>query len=82
MTDNFKKDPFTGLITKVNDKAMTPTTDNTKAIGEEFNAFAQQVPTLSPELQFQLFKAHKSGKWTIEKDDGLTNPNELKDPYS
>lgn len=82
MTDNFKKDPFTGLITKVNDKVMTPTNDNTKAVGEEFNAFAQQVPTLSPELQFQLFKAHKSGKWTIEKDDGLTNPNELKDPYS
>jgi len=82
MTENFKKDPFTGLITKVNDKPMTPTTDNTKAIGEEFNEFAKQVPTLTPELQFQLFKAHKSGKWTIEKDDNVTRPDELKDPYT
>jgi hypothetical protein len=65
------------LITKVNDKAMTPTTDNTKAIGEEFNTFAKQVPTLSPELQFKLFQAHKSGKWVIEKDDNMTRPDEL-----
>ena len=77
MTENFKKDPFTGLITKVNDKAITPTQDNSKDFGDEFNTFAQSMPSVSPDLKMKAFLAYKSGKYTIEPDDQVTKASEL-----
>lgn len=76
-TENFKKDPFTGLITKVNDKAITPTATNSKDFGEEFNAFAKGMPTVSGDLQMKAFLAYKSGKYTIEPEDNVTKADEL-----
>ena len=76
-TDNFKKDPYSGLITKLNDKELNPTKNAAKDIGREFNDFARMVPGLPPKQQIDLFKAHKSGKWVIEKDDEITQPSEL-----
>lgn len=77
MTENFKKDPFTGLITKVNDKALTPAKDSSKDFGEEFNEFAKSTPTLTPDMQMKAFLAVKSGKYTIEPDDNVTKATEL-----
>ena len=81
MTDNFKKDPFTGLITKVNDKALTPTKDNAQSFGQEFNDFAKSMPNVKGDLQMKAFLAMKSGKYVIEKDDDVTKPNELTNQY-
>ena len=77
-TENFKKDPFTGLITKVNDKAITPTATNSKDFGEEFNSFSKGMPTVSPDLQMKAFLAYKSGKYAIEPDDNVTKAEELR----
>jgi hypothetical protein len=75
--ENFKKDPFTGLIYKMNDKAITPNTATTKDFGEEFNEFAKSVPTVNPDLQMKAFLAYKSGKYQIEPDDNVTKAGEL-----
>lgn len=76
-TENFKKDPFTGVITKMNDRAITPVKDNSQEFGQEFNAFAKSTPTLSPDMQMKAFLAMKSGKYVIESDDQVTKANEL-----
>ena len=76
-TENFKKDPFTGIITKMNDKAITPISDNSKEFGEEFTAFAESMPTVKPELQMQAFLAIKSGKYKLEPNDQVTTTDEL-----
>jgi hypothetical protein len=75
--ENFKKDPFSGLISKVNDRAITPTKDTSKEFGVEFNDFAKSMPTVNPDLQMKAFLAMKSGKYVIEKDDEIVNPNDL-----
>jgi hypothetical protein len=77
MTENFKKDPFTGIITKMNDKDITPIQENSTSVGKEFNDFAKTVPTLTPELAMKLFQVQKSGKWVVEKDDEITKASEL-----
>jgi hypothetical protein len=76
-TENFKKDPFTGIITKMNDRAITPNKDNTKEFGEEFNDFAKSTPTLSPDMQMKAFLAMKSGKYVMDPDDNVTKASEL-----
>jgi hypothetical protein len=76
-TENFKKDPFTGIITKMNDRAITPVKDNSQEFGQEFNAFAKSTPTLSPDMQMKAFLAMKSGKYVIEPDDQVTKSSEL-----
>jgi hypothetical protein len=76
-TENFKKDPFTGIITKMNDRALTPNADNSKDFGQEFNDFAKSMPTVSGDLQMKAFLAYKSGKYTIEPDDNVTKASEL-----
>ena len=76
-TENFKKDPFTGIITKMNDRALTATKDNAEDIGTQFNDFAKTVPTLTPDLAMKLFQVQHSGKWVVEKDDEITKANEL-----
>ena len=76
-TENFKKDPFTGIITKMNDRAITPNKDNTASFGEEFNQFARSMPSVNPDLQMKAFLAYKSGKYTIEPDDNVTKASEL-----
>jgi hypothetical protein len=76
-TENFKKDPFTGIITKMNDRALTPNADNSKDFGQEFNDFAESMPTVSGDLQMKAFLAYKSGKYTIEPDDNVTKASEL-----
>jgi hypothetical protein len=81
MTENFKKDPYTGLITKFNDKALTLTKDNAQSFGQEFNDFAKSMPTVTGDLQMKAFLAMKSGKYVIEKDDEVTKPNELTNQY-
>jgi hypothetical protein len=76
-TENFKKDPFTGIITKMNDRAISPVKDNSQEFGQEFNAFAKSTPTLSPDMQMKAFLAMKSGKYVIEPDDQVTKASEL-----
>lgn len=76
-TENFKKDPFTGIITKMNDRAITPVKDNSQEFGQEFNAFAKSMPSVNPDLQMKAFLAMKSGKYTIEPDDNVTKSSEL-----
>jgi len=76
-SENFKKDPFTGIITKMNDKALTPTKDSSQDFGQEFNAFAKSMPSVNPDLQMKAFLAMKSGKYTIEPDDQVTKSSEL-----
>ena len=76
-TENFKKDPFTGIITKMNDRAITPVKDNTQEFGQEFNTFAKSTPTLTPDMQMKAFLAMKSGKYVIEPDDQVTKASEL-----
>lgn len=77
LTENFKKDPFTGVITKMNDRAITPIKDNSKEFGEEFGEFSKTLPNVNPDLQMKAFLAYKSGKYTIEPDDQVTKANEL-----
>jgi hypothetical protein len=76
-SENFKKDPFTGIITKMNDRAISPVKDNTQDFGQEFSAFAESTPTLSPDLQMKAFLAMKSGKYVMEPDDSVTKASEL-----
>jgi hypothetical protein len=76
--ENFKKDPFSGLISKMNDRALTATKDNSQDFGAEFNTFAQSMPNIKdPDLQMKAFLAYKSGKYTIEPDDNVTKASEL-----
>jgi hypothetical protein len=75
--ENFKKDPFTGIITKMNDRAITPVKDNSQDFGQEFNAFAKSMPSVSGDLQMKAFLAMKSGKYVMEPDDQVTKASEL-----
>jgi hypothetical protein len=77
LTENFKKDPFTGIITKMNDRALSPTKDNAKDFGEEFNDFSSSLTGITPDLKMKAFLAYKSGKYVIEPDDQITKANEL-----
>ena len=77
LTENFKKDPFTGIITKMNDRDLTPNKDNSKDFGQEFNEFASAIPGVSDDLKMKAFLAYKSGKYTLEPDDQITKTNEL-----
>ena len=76
-SENFKKDPFTGIITKMNDRAITPVKDNSQEFGQEFTTFAKSMPSVNPDLQMKAFLAMKSGKYTIEPDDQVTKASEL-----
>ena len=76
-TENFKKDPFTGIITKMNDRAITPVKDNSQDFGQEFNTFAKSMPSVNPDLQMKAFLAMKSGKYVMEPDDQVTKASEL-----
>jgi hypothetical protein len=77
-TENFKKDPFTGLIYKANDRAVTPKKASNDDMAGEFTTFAAKLPNVNPDLQMKAFLAMKSGKYVIEPEDGTTTPNELK----
>ena len=61
----------------MNDKAITPISDNSKEFGKEFTAFAESMPTVKPELQMQAFLAIKSGKYKLEPNDQVTTTDEL-----
>jgi len=76
-TENFKKDPFTGIITKMNDRAITPNKDAGKDFGQEFNEFAKTIPGVNDDLKMKAFMAYKSGKYVIEPDDNVTKASEL-----
>ena len=76
-TENFKKDPFTGIITKMNDRAITPNKDTAKDFGQEFNDFARSIPGVNDDLKMKAFMAYKSGKYVIEPDDNVTKASEL-----
>ena len=76
-TENFKKDPFTGIITKMNDRAITPNKDNSQEFGQEFNEFSKSMPSVNPDLQMKAFLAMKSGKYVMEPDDNVTKASEL-----
>jgi hypothetical protein len=77
-TENFKKDPFTGLIYKANDRAVTPKKASNDDMAGEFTTFAAKLPNVNPDLQMKAFLAMKSGKYVIEPEDSITTPNELK----
>lgn len=78
-SENFKKDPYSGIISKMNDRALLPTNPTSKDFGEEFNEFSEQIPTIKPELQMQAFLAYKSGKYKIEPvtTDNIMTADEL-----
>jgi hypothetical protein len=61
----------------MNDRAISPVKDNTQDFGQEFSAFAESTPTLSPDLQMKAFLAMKSGKYVMEPDDNVTKASEL-----
>lgn len=75
--ENFKMDPRTGLITKVNDKAITPKKPTENDFANEFTAFAAQMPGVSQDLAMKSFLAVKSGKYVIEPENGTTTTDEL-----
>ena len=75
--ENFKMDPRTGLITKVNDKAITPKKATDTDTAKEFTDFASQMPGVTPESAMKLFLAVKSGKYVIEPENGTTTTDEL-----
>lgn len=77
-TENFKKDPLTGLIYKANDRVVTPKKASNDDMAGEFTTFAAKLPNVNPDLQMKAFLAMKSGKYVIEPEDGTTTPNELK----
>lgn len=77
-TEQFKKDPNTGLIYKANDKAITPKKASNEDMATEFQAFATKLPNVNPDLQMKAFLAMKSGKYVMEPENGTTTPNELK----
>lgn len=78
-SENFKKDPYSGIISKMNDRALLPTNPTSRDFGEDFNKFAEQIPTIKPELQMQAFLAYKSGKYKIEPvtTDNIMTADEL-----
>lgn len=78
-TENFKKDPFTGLITKYNDRALKPTDDANKTFGKEFNEFSAPMLAkgISPDLVMKAYLTTKGGKFNITQDDGIKTANEL-----
>jgi hypothetical protein len=75
--ENFKKDPYSGLVYKANDKPLTPTSSTAADFGKEFNDFQAKMPSVSGDLAMKAFLAYKSGKYTITTDDGLREPDEL-----
>ena len=75
--ENFKMDPRTGLITKVNDRAITAKKATDTDHAKEFTDFAAQMPGVTPESAMKLFLAVKSGKYVIEPDNGTTTADEL-----
>ena len=79
MTEQKKKDPYTGLIYTTNYKPMEPKATSTKTLAQEFNEF-KSGSGLSDEAAMELFKASKSGKWDLKKkakEDNITKPDEL-----
>lgn len=76
-SENFKKDPLTGIVYKANDRAITPKKATDTDVAQEFQDFATKLPNVNPDLQAKLFLAYKSGKYQIEPDNGTTPPSEL-----
>jgi hypothetical protein len=76
--ENFKMDPRTGIITKVNDRALTPKKPTNDDFAAEFNSFAAQMPGVTQDLAMKAFLATKSGKYVIEPENGTTTTDELK----
>lgn len=77
--ENFKKDPYSGIVYKANDKPITPTSTTAEDFGKEFNAFQAKMPSVTGDLAMKAFLAYKSGKYTIATDDGVRSPNEVND---
>jgi hypothetical protein len=75
--ENFKKDPYSGIVYKANDKPITPTSNTAEDFGKEFNAFQAKMPSVTGDLAMKAFLAYKSGKYTIATDDGVRSPNEV-----
>jgi len=78
-TTQKKKDPYTGLIYTTNQKPMEPKATSNKTLAEEFTDFKKGAG-LSDKDAMELFKASKSGKWdlkTKQREDNVTNPDEL-----
>lgn len=74
-TENFKKDPYTGLITKVKDKEIVPL-DSDKASAERFNAFAAAIndPEVSADMKAKMYiKLFGNDK----TEDGITYADEI-----
>jgi hypothetical protein len=75
--ENFKMDPRTGLITKVNDRAITPKKATNDDFAAEFTSFASKMPGVTQDLAMKAFLAKKSGKYVIEPENGTTTADEL-----
>lgn len=75
--ENFKKDPYSGIVYKANDKPITPTSNTAENFGKEFNDFQAKMPSVTGDLAMKAFLAYKSGKYTIATDDGVRSPDEV-----
>lgn len=75
--ENFKKDPYSGIVYKANDRPITPTSTTAKDFGKEFNAFQAKMPSVTGDLAMKAFLAYKSGKYTITTDDGVKDAGEV-----
>ena len=75
--ENFKADPYSGKVFKLNDRPLVDSQKAADDFGKEFNSFHAKMPTINGDLAMKAFLAYKSGKYTITTDDGVRNPNEV-----
>ncbi len=81
LTEQYKKDPLTGLVYFTNGKDLVPTTNgNSQTPAEELQDFIKSVPQLDPNVAAKVFLGMKTGKYSLEPADGFVTPNELSNP--
>lgn len=81
LTEQYKKDPYSGLVYFTNGKDLEPSTEGTQqSQAQELQDFIKSVPQLDPNVAAKVFLGMKTGKYTLEPTDGFVTPNELKNP--
>ena len=75
--ENFKANPYSGKVSKLNDRPIVSSQKAADDFGKEFNSFQAKMPSVSGDLAMKAFLAYKSGKYTLTTDDGVMNPSEI-----
>ena len=77
-TENFKKDPYTGLISKVGDKEVTPMNAVQQYPAALFAEYKGKLKGVSDDTIAKLVAGRLNGKYDMsDPNSGMTNPNEL-----